>query len=415
MATQLAVPEANGKDVQLIRAPQDAVTIRETVQHIDSVRAFIKEALIGPKFENGRKVSDGTDYDIIPGTDKKTMLQPGAEKVNIYLGTRPVYDIVKSDLGDGHVEFDVTCILISQKTGLEVSQGMGSCSTRESKYGFRWNESKIKPSDAEVAQHKAAGTGKWQSYRGSYVWKLRTDNPNIWDERHKVKLIACKRAYIKATRTMAALSELFTQDVDDFPEVEDVEPTKVESAPVGQTPQSAPSPSVEPPAEQVQSDPEPKAVTAERAAEILNGEKPKETKKTKKADPAAPVTGSPIALTANKDAFVPLPNGAKRLERLQHLDQWAQPSPARDKKRENQLVHYLFFAIKGTKVPLERNDGYLDMERFNAEMKKIASEDRDDRLARMEQAASEVSRDEFVAFAKSKVVMTFGAGAQQAQ
>jgi len=184
---------------------QQAIAL--TIQKLDGIRDFVASAL-----------KEGPDYDKIPGTPKRSLLQPGAEKVALYLNARPEYIITKTELGDGHVEYEVTCTLHDKHTGLPLGQGVGTLSTMDSNHRYRWHEEE-KPSDAEQVALKRQGLGKWvkRKRKGAevWVWLARSDTPNIWDERHTVLQMARKRAYVQATRTFAALSEYFTQDGED--------------------------------------------------------------------------------------------------------------------------------------------------------------------------------------------------------
>lgn len=185
---------------------QQAISL--TIQKLNSIRSFVTASL-----------KKGVDFDKIPGVKKDSLLQPGAEKVCLYLDVRPEYLITKTELGDGHAEYDATCALYSKKTGLPVGQGVGTLSTMDSNHRYRWMEGE-EPSDEEKKDLKRQGLGKWQKWGEKWVWLTRYDTPNIWDERHKVLQMARKRAYVQATRNFAALSEYFTQDGDyiDTPE-----------------------------------------------------------------------------------------------------------------------------------------------------------------------------------------------------
>ena len=54
----------------------------------------------------------GIDYDQIPGTNGKTLLQPGSEKIALWLKVRPLFDTVETDMGNGHIENVIRCHLV---------------------------------------------------------------------------------------------------------------------------------------------------------------------------------------------------------------------------------------------------------------------------------------------------------------
>jgi len=207
---------------ELVKPEQEEtqISIRQTISDIDRVRAFIKEGL-----------KEGFDYAKIPGTKRPTLLQPGAEKVALYLGVRPEYGIKTYNLHDGNIEYEVKCTLISQKTDRIVGQGVASASSMESKHRYRYVPTTDRPEEEEAKILKVKGLGKYQKVwdrdgNSDWAWHERIENPNPWDVRHTVLLMCCKRANVKAVRTLAALSEIFAQDLEDFPSVAAVEPSE---------------------------------------------------------------------------------------------------------------------------------------------------------------------------------------------
>ena len=75
---------------------------------------------------------------VIPGVDKPMLLKPGAEKLCLTFRFAPSYDIRRQDLEGGHREYEIVCTLRHQVTEMVLGQGVGSASTLESKWRFRW-------------------------------------------------------------------------------------------------------------------------------------------------------------------------------------------------------------------------------------------------------------------------------------
>jgi hypothetical protein len=151
----------------------NVTAIQQTMQKINQFQQLVKNTL-----------KEGYDYGIIPGTgNKPTLLKPGAEKILMLLGLTSEYEIVKAveDYKKGFFDYTVKCMLY--KNGMKITEGVGKANTREKKY--------IKQDPFSIA--------------------------------NTVLKIAKKRAQIDATLTVAALSEIFTQDLD-----EDIEGTPVE-------------------------------------------------------------------------------------------------------------------------------------------------------------------------------------------
>ena len=74
------------------------------------------------------------DFGVIPGTQKPTLLKPGAEKILMLLGLRSSFDIVDStrDFDKGFFQYQVRCSLYKGDT--LVTQGLGAANNRERRY-----------------------------------------------------------------------------------------------------------------------------------------------------------------------------------------------------------------------------------------------------------------------------------------
>lgn len=140
-------------------------------------------------------MQSGTHYGTIPGCGKKpTLMQPGADKLLMLFQLAPSYSIEQRDLPGGHREYSVTCRLTSKASGTIEGEGVGLCSTMESKYRYRkdW-------------EHKTNG-------KPGLI-----ENPDIADVYNTVLKMAQKRAKVAATLSATAASDIFTQDIEDMP------------------------------------------------------------------------------------------------------------------------------------------------------------------------------------------------------
>lgn len=224
-------------------------TVEATIKNLNRVRRFVASAMnvdlarelgklagrddLTPearkKTETDLRRRLEIDWGTIPGVNKPFLMQPGAEKFLFWLMLRPQFHKTVIDLGNGHIEMTCYVTVYSKKTGEEVFQGPeASCTTMESNYRFRYTErgeNEPIPTQDEAKKLKAAGLGKWvkkdQWVRGKnlgekWVWFDRTENPNIWDERNKVRQIGEKRALVKAVKNMGALSEIFVASPDEW-------------------------------------------------------------------------------------------------------------------------------------------------------------------------------------------------------
>lgn len=159
----------------------------ELVEHHKSVTELVSQAL-----------TSGQDYGVIPGTgsgSKPTLLKPGAERLCVAFGVSPRYGVVESEVdhdrsvswtkGRGQYEksgtslglyrYVIRCSLLLRDGHEVAAEGIGTCSTMESKYVDR-------PRDLE----------------------------------NTVIKMAQKRALIAAVLNAFGLSDRFTQDVEDM-------------------------------------------------------------------------------------------------------------------------------------------------------------------------------------------------------
>lgn len=128
-------------------------------------------------------------FGVIPGTKKPSLYKPGAEKLGLAFRLAPDFDVKRNDLDDGHREYEVICTLYHMPTGNKVGQGVGNCSTLESKFRYR---------------------NVWEN-----GVKTKVENPDIADVYNTVMKMAKKRAHVDAMITACAASDIFAQDLED--------------------------------------------------------------------------------------------------------------------------------------------------------------------------------------------------------
>ena len=193
-------------------------------------------------------------FGTIPGTSKPSLYKPGAEKLSLVFRLRPEYEIRRSDIGNGHREYEVVCTLYHIPTGQSVGQGVGSATTMEGKYRYRGGEKEgtglpvpkeywnlKKDGKKSEAQSLIGGSGfapgkiegKWEIC--SIGEKTEHDNPA--DYYNTILKMAKKRAHVDAILTATAASDIFTQDIEDMPEVIQKTENKKKESPPLQEPQ----------------------------------------------------------------------------------------------------------------------------------------------------------------------------------
>jgi len=173
----------------------------------------------------------------------------------------PEYEIQEVNIERGHKEYRVICTLKSMGNGSFVGQGVGCCSTMESKYRFRGGArkcpkcgketiimgKKFKPTDPEpgwLCWTKKGGCGAtWSKdapeIAGQSIEKVENENPA--DHYNTVLKMAKKRAFVDATITATAASDIFTQDIGD--DESEIVPENAQTAPQRA---ASPSPTIPP-------------------------------------------------------------------------------------------------------------------------------------------------------------------------
>ena len=226
---------------------------------------------------------EGNHYGKIPGTDKSTLLKPGAEMLTSFFGLAPMFDdVMATEDWTGQDHGGEPFFYYRQRCKLYrgdslVAAADGSCNSWEKKYRYRSAEracpncdkptirkSKYPPRNNPNAKPgwycyaKDGGCGAEfadndPAIKGQELGKV--PNPDVAEQVNTILKMAQKRALIAATLIAVNASEFFTQDVEDmnFGVIEgeftidpprQSQPEKPSQAPV--TRQPAPLPPVRP-------------------------------------------------------------------------------------------------------------------------------------------------------------------------
>jgi hypothetical protein len=214
--------------------PLEATELHQQVQLIQQVMSSV--------------MKEDEHYGTIPGTNKPTLYKPGAEKLSLTFRLAPSYTVTERALDKpGHFDCSVTCTLTHIGSGNVVGQGIGSCSTMESKYRYRGSEKEFtddpvpkrywdakRDQDYKEAQKIIGGPGFMVGKTDEGRWMIckkgeKKENPDIADIWNTVRKMAKKRAHVDAILTATGASDIFTQDMEDIAPPEPVKdkPAKV--------------------------------------------------------------------------------------------------------------------------------------------------------------------------------------------
>ena len=204
-----------------------AMSIESAVERYNAVTEFVSRVL--------RK---DVDYGIIPGTEKRTLLKPGAEKLTTFFGLSTRFELlerIEDWTGEQHggepfFYYLYRCRLF--RGDVLIAEGDASCNSREAKY--RWREAqRACPACglAAIIKGREEYGGGWlcfkkkggcgakypdgdQSIEGQQVG--RVFNPDIADQVNTIQKMSQKRSLVGAVLLAVNASEFFTQDVEDM-------------------------------------------------------------------------------------------------------------------------------------------------------------------------------------------------------
>lgn len=234
-------PAENGTTTALVKVEREyqglqmATAPAEAQRRVQELQAFVQKAMV-----------KGLDYDTIPGTEKPSLLQPGAQKLAEIYGFSHRFIVTEQvkEWERGFFYFEYRCVLESRRDGSFVGEGLGSCNSRESKYAGRWVPASELPKGANLASYQRREGARWcfetdlpagvdrrtlqtqqrKSKKGSTYTVYRVvdeqylvPNPDPYSLVNTMQKMAAKRAYVMAVIAATRSAGIFTQDTEDLP------------------------------------------------------------------------------------------------------------------------------------------------------------------------------------------------------
>ena len=188
-------------EVAVLHTDARSLTAVEVKAHVNLIQQ-VMQAVMKPKVH----------FDTIPGTEKPTLLKPGAE---VLMSTfRIAVDPRVEDLSTkDEIRYRVFCVGTHQTTGTVLGTGLGECSSNEEKY--KWRRAVCDEEfDATPEDRRRTKYGKKQG--GHYtVQQVRTEPSDV---ANTILKMAKKRALVDFTLTALAASDIFSQDLEEMPD-----------------------------------------------------------------------------------------------------------------------------------------------------------------------------------------------------
>jgi hypothetical protein len=178
------------------------MAVAEIIGHVTRVQEVMR-AVMKPDVHYGK----------IPGTDKPTLLKPGAELLCMTFRIGASYNV--EDLStELVVRYRVTCTGTHQASGTVLGTGMGEASSGEEKY--KWVKAYPEEWEATPENLRRKKFGWDKVKRQKYeVLQVRTEPANL---ANTILKMANKRAYLAMVLSVTAASDCFSQDLEDMEE-----------------------------------------------------------------------------------------------------------------------------------------------------------------------------------------------------
>lgn len=244
MTEAIVKHEAMGQLAERVRLTKQGLEVEKQQRRL--LNEFVRECMTA-----------GTDFGVIPGTDKPTLLKPGAEKLVDLFRCTPEFilekDVTDFEAGMFYYRFKVR--IFSEAAGRVLAEGVGSANSREGRYRWRNGGRKcpkcqketIIPGKEEYGggwlcfAKKGGCGGKYKkgdaSIEGQQVGRI--ENEDIADLDNTILKMAKKRALVDGAIALARCSDLFTQDMEDLG-YEPAPPPTVERPPKDASPAYGP-------------------------------------------------------------------------------------------------------------------------------------------------------------------------------
>lgn len=229
MATTAMIPvPETALDVTVSTTLPSIESIRHRMQWMGQFRKLLKE-YVEQQMDPARHMYSFANNSYTLLRDRKAiaaMLEQGQKPALNQDGIHNLMALYEADIDDEHHEvlredghYTVKVKIWLRYFGGRRIVGYGTCSTRESKYAYRWVSSNQVPKDMDKGALKSR---TYEGRSGAYT-RYRLDNDDLGDLENTIDQMALKRAKSSAVKALPGVSEMFAVIGD--PEEEPVHDT----------------------------------------------------------------------------------------------------------------------------------------------------------------------------------------------
>jgi len=182
-----------GTEITEVETTPKPVTL--TTQAIENTKENIRlcEQLVTQVLEKE------VDWGVMPGVAQPFLFDSGGAKLMAAYNCYPKYNLLSTTEDDNLITFAFECNLISRATGEVISTGIGACSTRETKYKYRWVS-------AQEALREHYVLSELKTKESKYGVKHRIPNPERGELVNTIAKMAAKRSDIDAVASLPGVS-----------------------------------------------------------------------------------------------------------------------------------------------------------------------------------------------------------------
>jgi len=193
---------APARELSAHASAAEVLTLRHTLQQVYG--KILKKGIHFQSFKQGATPS---------------LLKPGAEAILTAFRIAPYYQV--EDLStDDQRRYRVLCTGRHLITDKDLGQGVGECSSDEEKYKWRQAVCKEEYEAAPATRRREKWKKAWG--RSTKAYKVEQVRTEIADQANTVLKMAKKRAYVDMCIALTGCSDLFTQDLEDMPDMNPV-------------------------------------------------------------------------------------------------------------------------------------------------------------------------------------------------